>query len=130
MIDDISGCMSEGSYALESEPDRVRDVVVKPKGLSTPVNIWLEPIRVAGISMRVKHVQDLDGNEVELVREPKNPEHARAIMVWLLGVSGRKHIGYVPRELADMVKDEQLPTRGVIVWRTEPSQKVGVRIQA
>lgn len=92
--------------------------------------IWLESVRVAGISMRVRNIQELDGDEVELVREPKNPVHARAIMVWLLGASGRKHIGYVPKELADMVKDEQLPARGAIVWRTDPSQKVGVRIQA
>ena len=92
-------------------------------------HIWVEPIRVVGLSYYIKDIAEVDGYEVELIREPLNPHDHLAIGVFVLGASGRHQIGHVPRDLAAGVRDDQLPARGVIVFRTAPP-KTGVSIQA
>jgi hypothetical protein len=120
--------MSDMFDADELVDLHARDSVPSVPSTTKP-HIWIEPIRVAGISFYVTDIDEIDGYEVELEREPNNPHHAKAIAIFLLGSTGRKMIGHVPRDLADAVRDDQLPTKGVITYRT-PQPKVGLRILA
>lgn len=129
---------SEGSYALEDppvEPARNKVEVVPTPPSGPRKLIWIEPIRVAGISQYVTDMSQVQGNDVWLEREPENPYHAQAIAIYLVGqlngIETKTKIGYVPRDLASMVFDYQLPVRGRIEWKgVGASGLVGMRILA
>jgi len=90
--------------------------------------IWLIPIRLAGTTFHLKDVTQLISEDVVLVREPVPGIHDRAIAVYAVrGDQWKQRLGYVPRGLADMVLDTQLPATGKVVWQALPA---GVAIQA
>lgn len=130
--------MSEGGYAQE-DPPVPEFVQPKPAPVPAPVapgprkRIWIEPIRAAGISQYVTDMSQVLGDDVWLEREPENPYHAQAIAIYLVGqlngVETKTKIGYVPRDLASMVFDYQLPVRGRIEWKAT-APKIGIKILA
>jgi hypothetical protein len=81
--------------------------------------IWIEPIMVAGVSIHLKHLDNLLSDDVILEREPNNPVHNRAVMVSAVKDGVKQKLGYVPRDLADMVREEKLPAMGRIVWKRQ-----------
>jgi hypothetical protein len=90
--------------------------------------IWLQPIRVTGTTYHLKDVTQLISEDVVLVREPVPGIHDRAIAVYAVrGDQWKQKVGYIPRGLADMVLDAQLPAEGKVVWQALPA---GVAIQA
>jgi hypothetical protein len=91
--------------------------------------IWVMPIRVAGVTKHLLHLDNLLGDDVVLEREPNNPFHVRAIAIFAVKDNQRQKLGYVPKELADMVRDSDLPARGLIVWKRQ-IQYPALRIQA
>lgn len=91
------------------------------------MNVWPYPIRVAGTSFRMKDNSQLLSDEVWLERIKDNPHDANAVGVWSIKDKEHLFIGYVPREIAAEIKDEQLPTKGEIVWKA--TEGLGLRIQ-
>jgi hypothetical protein len=94
--------------------------------------IWTEPVKVVGTRYYLQGVDiDVLGDIVKLDRESDNSFHGQAIAVWGLNIASGEQIklGYVLKELADMVKNEQLPTTGRITWK-KAQPKLVIRIQA
>lgn len=131
MIDN-PGSMTEGSFAREPNPDTPKPRVEASAPVSSR-GLWFEAVRVAGITNYVTNVDDVVGEEVILEREPNNPFHKQAIVVHVVeqlnGVETKRKIGYVPRDLASMILDHQLPARGRIEWRST-SPIIAIKIRA
>ena len=91
------------------------------------MNVWPYAIRVSGVSFRMKDNQELLSDDVWVERIRNNAHDPKAIGVW--NVRDRQHlfIGYLPREISAHITDDQLPTRGKIVWRAETG--LGIRVQ-
>ena len=93
------------------------------------MSVWEYPIRVAGISFRVKHMSEIDSDNIEVEREPDNKHDKFAIKVSTVRPDGSKfHIGYIPHDMAVRIKDDKLPATGKIIWRSTDPTKPGVRI--
>lgn len=91
---------------------------------------WGYPIRVAGITFRQPlDWKEIDSDTVIAEREPDNPYDRNAVKISVvLNVGINLHIGYVPRKIAASIKDENLPSYGKIVWRSEDPTKPGLRV--
>ena len=90
-------------------------------------SVWAYPIRVAGITFRVKDMSEIQSDNLWCEREPNNQHDPMAVAVHVLQDGTRKHIGYVPREMAATISDSQLPCGGKIIWKGEGSH-IGIRI--
>jgi hypothetical protein len=82
---------------------------------------------LAGTTHHLKDATQLISDDVVLVREPVPGIHDRAVAVYAVRGDERQRVGYVPRDLADMVLDAKLPAQGKVVWLGLPA---GVAIQA
>lgn len=91
------------------------------------MNIWPYPIRVAGVSFRMKDNSELLSNEVWIERVKNNPHDANAVGVWSIRDKQFLFIGYIPREIAAQIRDDQLPSKGEIVWRAV--EGLGIRVK-
>jgi len=91
--------------------------------------IWEYPLRVTGVSFRLKSILDLLSDDVEVERERSNPIDANAVAVYSIGQGKRIHIGYLPKEVGVKISDRQLPAKGRVVWKTETTQKPGLRVR-
>ena len=90
--------------------------------------IWEYQLRVVGTSYHLKKITDLLSDEVEVEREPSNPIDPHAVAVYSVGEGKRIHVGYLPKEVSVQINDRQLPAKGKITWKTEITQKPGLRI--
>lgn len=62
--------------------------------------------KVSGVSFdnRQSIIATLRGNEAVQVRaEPENPHDKNALAIWAATPSGPQHVGYVPREAAEVL---------------------------
>lgn len=90
------------------------------------MKVWAYPIRVAGISRRVKSAEEI-GEEVLCEREASNTADPQAVAVFAINGNTTKKIGYLPREIARKIPDGDLPCRGEVIWKGQ-GVSVGVRI--
>lgn len=90
------------------------------------MSVWPNAIRVAGVSFRMKDNSELLSDEVWVERIKDNPHDPYAIGVWSIAGNQHKFLGYVPKEIARNIKDEELPVRGGIVWKNP--EGLGIRI--
>ena len=79
-----------------------------------PIELFPYPIEVRGMDYYVGKLWELDGEIVRLEREFCHAVNEKAIAICILGSHGVRKIGYVPRELADSVRDDELPRYGSI----------------
>ncbi len=91
--------------------------------------IWEYPIRVAGISYRITHMDQITSDDIILEADLGNEFDPNAIRVMVDDGGIKTHIGFIPKEMAKSVKNDQLPARGKIVWRSKDPNKPGIRIQ-
>jgi hypothetical protein len=90
--------------------------------------LWEYPLSVRGITFRLKDNNDLISDEVIIERESNNPYDSMAIAVYNVNEDNKKKIGYLPRECARKIGDQDLPSCGKIVWKAVPPC-LGVKIQ-
>jgi hypothetical protein len=86
-------------------------------------------IPCSGISHHITHMNQITSDVIQLEREPMNPYDRFAIKVLMVRENGSMlHLGYVKKELARHIKDDVLPARGKIIWRTKDPKRPGIRI--
>ena len=91
------------------------------------MSVWPYPIRVAGISFRMTDNSQLLSDEIWVAREGGNEHDPNAVAVWSVKGEEHLHVGYLPKEIAAQIKDEDLPAKGEIVWKA--TEGIGLRIQ-
>ena len=101
----------ESTHEFSCACGGVRVGVRPPK---RPEELFSYPIEVRGMDYCVRKLEELDGEIVRLEREFCHAVNEEAIAICILGSHGVRKLGYVPRELADSVKDDELPRYGSI----------------
>jgi len=84
-------------------------------------------IRVAGVSFHLKSNSRLISDDIYVERMKDNPVDPKAIGVWNVNKDNNLFVfcGYLPKEMAQVIEDSQLPKWGKIIWRDE---ELGIRI--
>jgi len=94
------------------------------------MRVWPYDLRVAGLTFKVKSMDEVDSDAIECRREPTNEFDSRAVAVYCIytGKKEPKHVGYIPKEIARNIPDEKLPCNGQVVWKTDEIGRFGMKI--
>jgi hypothetical protein len=82
-----------------------------------PFKVWPYQIKVKGLSFHINNMGEMPSDELICRRELSNPFDRKAIAVYSMNEGTAFRIGYLAKDIAQVIEEKYLPCPAKIMWK-------------